>query len=104
MPLPTRPQRYCDPVSLVFFFSNSQFFLMERNSVETIPAEVAMLMSLPMPVLERMDLELKLKQEEEERIIRRKMTDYKNALIEMLRTRRLFMGKEIVARKKTAVD
>ena len=77
---------------------------MERNSVETIPAEVAMLMSLPMPVLERMDLELKLKQEEEERIIRRKMTDYKNALIEMLRTRRLFMGKEIVARKKTAVD
>ena len=60
---------------------------MERNSVETISSDVAMLMSLPMPVLERMALELQQQQDEEERMLKQKMAAYKNALREMLKKR-----------------
>ena len=61
---------------------------MERNAVETIPAEVAMLMALPMPVLERMEWELQQKQKAEENLIRQKMADYKNVILKLLRERK----------------
>ena len=62
---------------------------MERNSVETIGAEVASLMSLPMPILERMEEEIRQQQEEEEKLIKAKMADYKKVLLGLLRDRQL---------------
>ena len=73
---------------MIFIASFLQFYLMERNAVETIPAEVAMLMALPMPVLERMEWELQQKQKAEENLIRQKMADYKNVILKLLRERK----------------
>ena len=62
---------------------------MERNSVETIGSEVAMLISLPMPILERMEEEIRQQQEEEESLIMVKMTEYKKVLLGLLRDSKL---------------
>jgi len=65
----------------------SQIYIMERNSVETIDAEVAMLMSLPMPVLLRMDEEVCQREAEEDKLIRSRMAEYKKVLLGLLRHR-----------------
>ena len=64
-----------------------QIYIMERNSVETIDAEVAMLMSLPMPVLLRMDEEVCQREAEEDKLIRSRMAEYKKVLLGLLRHR-----------------
>lgn len=65
----------------------SQVFIMERDSVQTIGEEVAMLMQLPMPMLERMRTESEEKEKQEERNIRDRMQGYRDVLLKVLRER-----------------
>jgi len=63
----------------------AQLFIMERGAVQPIPAEVAMLMCLPLAVLTKMKEDLEEKEWKEKVNIKSRVDEYKNVIIRLLR-------------------